>query len=193
MRTSTRTFCSTPSTPSPSGCAVDGEQAEAAILDLAAVLRTIQQGVELERWPLSRELELARSVLELHRARDPDKVQLDWEVDECRCEVPPLLLLPLVENAMTHGGRGRVSLAVRCGSEVELELRQSRALRRSPRGRARTGHRARASGAVLGRGRQPGAALGGRRDHRSTALAGRWRWLSYACCSPTTSTWPGPA
>lgn len=108
-------------------CTVDPERAEQAILDLAGVLRTIQQGVSQPRWPLTEEVALARRVLELHRARDPERFDLDLVIPATTATVPPLLLLPLVENAITHGpatgARGPVRLHVHDADLVEVEIR----------------------------------------------------------------------
>ena len=99
-------------------CREDGAVAERAILDLAEVLRTVTDGVRRTSWPLAREAELARAVLELHHVRDPARFTLSIELDERTLarSVPPLLLLPLVENAMTHGPakghRGDVRLTI---------------------------------------------------------------------------------
>ncbi len=99
-------------------CREDGAVAERAILDLAEVLRTVTDGVRRTSWPLERELDLARAVLELHHVRDPSRFSLSITIDDATRPrlVPPLLLLPLVENAMTHGPakghRGAVDVAV---------------------------------------------------------------------------------
>jgi LytS/YehU family sensor histidine kinase len=99
-------------------CRSDAEVAERAILQLSAMLRTVLEGVSLPSWPLPKELELAETLAALHRLRDPDRFRLVARVAEGlpAVEVPPLLLLPLIENAMKHGPgaghRGEVSLDV---------------------------------------------------------------------------------
>ena len=110
-------------------CREDGAVAERAILDLAEVLRTLMEGVQRSAWPLAREIGLARAVLDLHHVRDPGRFSLVITVpDETEeIEVPPLLLLPLVENAMTHGPakghRGEVTLdVIITPREVRVEL-----------------------------------------------------------------------
>ncbi len=110
-------------------CREDGLLAERAILQLSALLRKVLQGARSPAWPLEHELELARDLLELHHLRDPERFSLHWQVDEgCGAvPVPPLLLLPLVENAMKHGPgaghRGQVELTVRQdGEALALEL-----------------------------------------------------------------------
>ncbi len=82
----------------------DAEVAEAAILRLAGLLRTMLSGLQAERWALSRELSLCEDVIALFEVRDPGRFQYRREGDPpADLPVPPLLLLPLVENAMTHG------------------------------------------------------------------------------------------
>ena len=87
-------------------CATDAGVAERAILQLSDVLRTVLDAHHVAWWPLRRELALCRDVLALHRLRDAGR--FDGEVvGEAEADVPPLLLLPLVENALKHGpGRG---------------------------------------------------------------------------------------
>ncbi len=100
-------------------CREDGEVAEAAILRLSTMLRTILAGAKLARWPLRRELDLCRDVFELHRIRDPDRFVSEIQVDAGLegMSLPPMLLLPAVENAIKHGPAaghaGAVVLAVR--------------------------------------------------------------------------------
>ena len=117
-------------------CRLDGAVAERAVLDLSAMLRAVLSGVKETSWPLSKELELARMVFELHLLRDRDLFQLDVSVPDPvpAAKVPPMCLLTMVENAMKHGPgpgpgpgaghRGRVSLTVRTkasGLVVTLE------------------------------------------------------------------------
>jgi hypothetical protein len=97
-------------------CRQDGEVAERATLQLAALLRDVLDGVRAPAWTLRREVQLCCAVFDLHLLRDPGRFQLDTPAltDLPDAEVPPLLLLPLAENAMKHGPgaghRGRVSL-----------------------------------------------------------------------------------
>lgn len=102
-------------------CAIDPERAEEAILDLAGVLRTIQEGVAAPMWPLERELDLARQVLALHETRDPDQIAVAITSSATDEQVPPLLLLPLIENAVTHGPARGVSGVISIEVDVETE------------------------------------------------------------------------
>ncbi|MFK7929395.1 MAG: sensor histidine kinase [Myxococcota bacterium] len=107
----------------------DPAEAEAAILKLSEVLREIMEGVKRTQWPLSRELDLVRSVWALHAVRDPDRYQSLMSVPDPvpAVQVPPMVLLPLAENAVKHGPakghEGVLRLSVRpAGQGVEIEL-----------------------------------------------------------------------
>jgi hypothetical protein len=58
-----------------------------------------------EQIPLAEELDLAEALLSIEKVRFGDRLGHDVRVDEGvrGCTVPPLLLQPLVENAVTHG------------------------------------------------------------------------------------------
>jgi hypothetical protein len=110
-------------------CREDGETAERATLQLSSMLRTIMAATRLRTWSLQRELELCGTLLELHLIRDPGLFELERDVPDPLpdVEVPPMVLLPLVENAVKHGPasghRGRLRLAVRVdGEEVRIAI-----------------------------------------------------------------------
>jgi len=86
-------------------CREDGAVAEAAVLRLSSMLRTILAGVQEPTWSLAREIELCRDLFELHRVRDPSRLAYELSVDPTAAAalVPPMILLPLVENAIKHG------------------------------------------------------------------------------------------
>jgi signal transduction histidine kinase len=85
-------------------CREDGATAERATLELSAMLRTVLDGTHRSAWPLAQELELSRMLLDLHRVRDPERLTMDLDVDGApSIEVPPMILLPLTENAVKHG------------------------------------------------------------------------------------------
>jgi len=58
-----------------------------------------------ERIPLSEEIRLAEGYLDIERVRLGSRLQIECGIDpECeKCMVPPLIMQPLVENAITHG------------------------------------------------------------------------------------------
>jgi LytS/YehU family sensor histidine kinase len=56
-----------------------------------------------ERIPLSSEIALARRFLAVEQVRFGDRLRIDVTGQADDCLVPPLVLQPLVENAVTHG------------------------------------------------------------------------------------------
>ena len=80
--------------------------------------------------PLGEELSLVRSYLEIEKVRFGDRLRVEEcvDADAARCGVPPLLLQPLVENAVKHGVAqrlegGAVTLtARRAAGTVRIEL-----------------------------------------------------------------------
>ncbi|HSL23591.1 MAG TPA: histidine kinase [Vicinamibacterales bacterium] len=83
-----------------------------------------------ERIPLGEELRLLRQFLDIEHVRFGDRLRVEWRVaeDTHRCELPPLLLQPLVENAVRHGiahlvegGEIRIS-AERRGGRLHLAV-----------------------------------------------------------------------
>jgi LytS/YehU family sensor histidine kinase len=110
-------------------CREDGETAEKAILKLSSLLRTMLDGVRLESWPLSREFELAIDLFRLHQIRNPSLFTIEQDLPEALAavQVPPMVLLPLAENAMKHGPSaghgGEVRLrALAEGEQLGIEL-----------------------------------------------------------------------
>lgn len=110
-------------------CREDPLVAERAILGLSEMLREILAGVENDRWPLAREAKLTEALWSLYAARDPGRFQYSVTLDPTAAAllIPPLLLLPLSENAMKHGPergrRGPVSLEIRAsasGAQIRI-------------------------------------------------------------------------
>ncbi len=86
---------------------IDDEPAEARrmIGRLASLLHTVFDGLDEPFVPLGRELGMVRDYLEVERIRFGDRLQFTVDADASAAEalVPPLLLQPLVENAVRHG------------------------------------------------------------------------------------------
>jgi sensor histidine kinase YesM len=105
-------------------CREDGEVAERATLELSSMLRAILDGVRRRDWPLSKELELLDTLLDLHLIRDPELFTLVRHVPDPVPElgVPPMIFLPIVENAVKHGPakghRGELLLEVEVKGET---------------------------------------------------------------------------
>ncbi|MDB6001007.1 MAG: histidine kinase [Rhizobacter sp.] len=86
---------------------IDPERAEAVLEDLAELFRVALDETG-HAVPLSEEVELARRYLAIEQVRFGARLQIGWELDELAgsARVPPLLLQPLVENAVRHGVEG---------------------------------------------------------------------------------------
>jgi two-component sensor histidine kinase len=84
--------------------------AEAAVEDLSRFLRRTLEALERDHWTLAEEFDLIAFLLNLERARFGERltVRLDLPDAEAGREIPPLLLLPLVENSLKHGFRPKV-------------------------------------------------------------------------------------
>jgi two-component system sensor histidine kinase AlgZ len=82
----------------------DPRRAEAALEELADLFRVLMRE-NRDLVPLSDEIALARQYLDLERLRLGDRLQVRWEIDSYPPDalVPPLLLQPLLENAVYHG------------------------------------------------------------------------------------------
>ena len=108
---------------------LDPERAEGVLEDLAELFRGAlsENG---EAVTLAQEVELAKRYLAIEQIRFGSRMRLEWELDAAAAaaRVPPLLLQPLVENAVRHGiepaaegGTIRVRTRVRLGrAEIEI-------------------------------------------------------------------------
>jgi len=79
-------------------------RAEAALEDLADLFRVLMRD-NRQLAPLSDEVELCRQYLELEKLRLGDRLTIEWHIDNMPgdAQVPPLVLQPLLENAVYHG------------------------------------------------------------------------------------------
>jgi len=78
--------------------------AEEALLDLSDLFRASMRE-EKRHIPFSEELELTRRYLHMEALRLGDRLQVDWHIGDVpeNALIPPLMLQPLVENAVYHG------------------------------------------------------------------------------------------
>ncbi len=88
----------------------DPRRAETALEDMADLFRVVM-GDNRELSPISREIELCRQYLDLEQLRLGDRLKVTWRIDKMPPDalVPPLLLQPLLENAVYHGIEPRVA------------------------------------------------------------------------------------
>lgn len=80
------------------------QQAEVALESLSDLFRAAMRD-PAELVSLADEIELGRQYLELERLRLGDRLQVDWQIAEVPLDmtIPPLMLQPLLENAVYHG------------------------------------------------------------------------------------------
>jgi two-component system sensor histidine kinase AlgZ len=106
------------------------KRAETALEDLADLFRVLMAD-NRKLSSLEQEVELTRQYLELEKLRLGERLQVDWHIENMPGEalIPPLVLQPLVENAVYHGvepsaGTGVVSInAYKARDAVHLVLR----------------------------------------------------------------------
>ena len=106
------------------------KEAETAVRHLSDLLRRIMRASEQMRMPLGEERKIVTDFLALESIRLENRLRVIWEWDEGldSIEVPPLLLQPLVENAIKHGiapsiPGGEVILRARAqGGTIFLEV-----------------------------------------------------------------------
>lgn len=82
-------------------------KAEEATEHLARLLRQVMAALERDSWTLAEEFALLQELLALEQLRFGARLRFTLELDSEEAErlVPPLLLLPLVENALKHAFR----------------------------------------------------------------------------------------
>ncbi|MFT3849362.1 MAG: histidine kinase [Propionivibrio sp.] len=104
-------------------------RAETALEELAELFRALMRD-HRDLLPLADEIELCRQYLDLEKLRLGDRLSVEWEIvnvpDDIK--VPPLMLQPLLENAVYHGiepsgedGTVRIRFA-RSGDELQIDL-----------------------------------------------------------------------
>jgi len=108
----------------------DPAKAKQMLHDFTEVLRSSLTALRSDTSPLAHELDLAESYLRLLGARMEDRLRWQIDADETAraVPVPPLLLQPLIENAIQHGLEpqvegGTVTVSARLqGRELVLEV-----------------------------------------------------------------------
>lgn len=123
----------------------DAARARHMLESFTEYLRASFSGLRRDRAPLADELALAQAYLKVQQARMEDRLRFSIDADEvCRRQnLPPLLLQPLVENAVLHGiepavdgGQVRVR-ALQQGAQLLIEVHDDGL---GPGGSGRQGH-----------------------------------------------------
>lgn len=83
----------------------DNEPARELIAKLSDTFRYAARISDKELIPLHEEIQFIKTCLELEQARFSDRLQLIYDIDEKLVHnlVPPMILQPIVENAIKHG------------------------------------------------------------------------------------------
>jgi two-component system sensor histidine kinase AlgZ len=108
----------------------DPRRAEAALEELSDLFRVLMRD-NRDLVPLSDEIALARQFVEIEKLRLGERLHVRWDVESCPPDalMPPLMLQPLLENAIYHGiekleGPGEVAVRIgRDADRVAIELR----------------------------------------------------------------------
>jgi len=107
----------------------DPRRAEQALEELADLFRVLMRDAR-DLSPLSDEIALSRQYLELEKLRLGERLKVEWDIADVPQDalVPPLMLQPLLENAVYHGiepgeGEGIVHIAfARQGDVLSIQL-----------------------------------------------------------------------
>lgn len=108
----------------------DPRRAERVLEDLADLFRVLMAD-NRELTPLSDEVELSRRYIEIEQLRLGERLKVAWHIDKMPGEalIPPLVIQPLLENAVYHGVErateaGEISVHIyRNNNRVHIVLR----------------------------------------------------------------------
>jgi two-component system sensor histidine kinase AlgZ len=108
------------------------KRAETALEDMADLFRVLMAD-NRELTTLAREVELCRQYLSLEQLRLGERLVVEWYVDKMPGEalVPPLVLQPLLENAVYHGIEPRAEAGV-VSINIFRKAQQVHAVLRNP-------------------------------------------------------------
>lgn len=108
----------------------DPKRAEHALEDMADLFRVLMAD-NRQLSPLQQEIKLCRQYLQLEQLRLGERLKVEWHIDNLPSDalIPPLVLQPLLENAVYHGiepivGTGIININIyKSRDEVHLVLR----------------------------------------------------------------------
>lgn len=118
----------------------DPERAEEMLLSLSNLLRATLEAKDKPLIPLRQELNLVRDYLAIQQNRFAERLEVVEEIATATlsCAIPPLLLQPILENAIKHAvernvGRSRIRLRTeRIAEKVVVEIEDTGAGAQSP-------------------------------------------------------------
>ncbi|WP_043647579.1 sensor histidine kinase [Chitinilyticum litopenaei] len=108
----------------------DPKKAEVLLINLSDLFR-VAMGNQERLSTLEREVELARGYLDIEKVRLGERLQVEWHIANMpgKAQIPPLILQPLLENAVYHGIEPRVEAGVvqinvfRVKNDVHIDIR----------------------------------------------------------------------
>jgi len=161
----------------------DPDAAEVALVELVAMYRALMRHGAAQRTPLREERELLKRYLGIEAIRLGPRLQVQWDwpawADDL--EMPPLLLQPLVENAIRHGiapapAGGRLRLGVSRTAETLVLQVANNGCPLQPGYRQGTGLGNLRERLALLRELRPALALAPDGDWTVVRLELAWRW-----------------
>ena len=108
-------------------CRINPDKAREVLLELSNYLRSSFDFKNTRRFiPLEEEMSMVKSYLAIEKARFSERLKVIMDIDKtAKLDIPPLILQPLVENAVRHGlmrkpEGGTVSISVKDMEEYVL-------------------------------------------------------------------------
>ncbi|MBI5428840.1 MAG: histidine kinase [Nitrosomonadales bacterium] len=104
-------------------------EAETALENMADLFRMAMSDMQ-DLVPIHKEIQLSRQYAELEQLRMGERLGISWKIEGVPQDalIPPLLLQPLLENAVYHGIEplpkgGNIDIVLRCnGDEVQIRV-----------------------------------------------------------------------
>ncbi|WP_304944501.1 sensor histidine kinase, partial [Vallitalea guaymasensis] len=100
-------------------CRTDPEKARELLLKLSYYLRNNFKTTG-DFISLKEEILYVESYLTIEQARFPERLKVEYDIEEgIQCKIPPLLIQPIVENAVKHG-----LMAKKAGGKIVISIKQ---------------------------------------------------------------------
>lgn len=88
----------------------DSERSRELLIEFSQYLRNSLDFENLENLiPIDREIQFIKSYLIIEKERFGEKINIEYDLDNINIKIPPLILQPLVENAIHHGIRKKAN------------------------------------------------------------------------------------